>query len=192
MKKYFIKDNYIAREKNEYFDARNSKDEYQDFIYKKMKEFFVLHQLNSILDIGCGSAFKLVKYFKDFKITGIEVEPTLSFLKETYKQNEWYLSDFSKQLEKKFDFICAIDVIEHLLDPDEMLEFISRNCKTFIGLSTPDRDMLQCGKNGPPNNPFHIREWNYSEFNAYISSFFKIIIHEKTSTGQQYIICEKK
>lgn len=192
MKNYCIKPDYKSREKISYFDARSSKDEYQDNIYKKMKDFFVANKLNSILDVGCGSGFKLIKYFQDFSIAGTEVEPTLSFLKITYPNHIWYLSDFSKKLDKEFDFVCAMDVVEHLIDPDEMLEFMIKNSNQYVGISTPDRDALACGKNGPPNNPFHIREWTYSEFKDYISCFLKILIHEKTFTGQQYVICEKR
>ena len=47
---------------------------------------------------------------------------------------------------------------------------------------------------GPPRNPAHQREWNYNEFNRYISEYFDVIDQRVTNLQQatQMIICVKK
>ena len=44
----------------------------------------------TIVDVGCGSGWKLVNYLsKEFKTIGMETEPALSFLKQTYPDQIW-------------------------------------------------------------------------------------------------------
>ena len=39
----------------------------------------------TVIDVGCGSGWKLVNYLsKEFKTIGVETEPALSFLRKTY------------------------------------------------------------------------------------------------------------
>ena len=39
----------------------------------------------TVIDIGCGSGWKLVNYLsKEFETIGIETEPAISFLREKY------------------------------------------------------------------------------------------------------------
>ena len=77
------------------------------------------------------------------------------------------------------------DVIEHVLDPDSLLDFIESCKPKFIVFSTPDRDLI-CGHDhfGPPSNACHVREWNFLEFKQYISNRFEIIEHKITNVEQ--------
>ena len=52
------------------------------------------------------------------------------------------MGDFSQNDVPKADLVIASDVVEHLVDPDEMLQFISRIGPKFVVISTPDRDLL--------------------------------------------------
>lgn len=94
--------------------------------------------------------------------------------------------------------ICA-DVIEHLLDPDELLRWLSSIPFKKIVFSTPDRSFLvnelrsSC-EMGPPHNPHHVREWNFQEFERYIIQWFHIDqhIHSKREFWTQIIVCSPK
>jgi len=187
---FYIKKNYKYRKNYKYFDARESTDKYQDDIYKAIKKFVINNKITSILDVGCGSAFKLLKYFSEFNISGTDVEPTLSFLKKTYSRFNWYLSDFESVFNEKFDIIFAIDVIEHLENPDDLMRFMKNNSEKYVCISTPERDSLTGGHDGPPLNQHHIREWSFLEFKRYVEDFFTIIEHGILSS--QYIIAENK
>jgi 2-polyprenyl-6-hydroxyphenyl methylase/3-demethylubiquinone-9 3-methyltransferase len=81
---------------------------------------------------------------------------------------------------KKYDMIICADVIEHLTNPDNLLNIISNHISEngIIILSTPDRDMRRGLNNLRSPNKAHVREWNKSELSKYLSSFdFKIINH---------------
>ena len=194
--KYCLKKSYKNITQEDYCDVRDSKwDSYQDVVYSEAKAYFVQKKLNSILDIGCGSGFKLIKYFGQYNFSGTEVEPTLSSLKKKYPDHAWYLSDFKCPPKRSFDMVIAVDVIEHLFEPDNLLEYINNIDCQYILLSTPERDKLGYSifrHNGPPRNPFHIREWNQWEFKAYISKFFQILESGVVSGINHYVICRKR
>jgi 2-polyprenyl-3-methyl-5-hydroxy-6-metoxy-1,4-benzoquinol methylase len=69
--------------------------------------------------------------------------------------------------------IVAVDVIEHLAEPDHLLNYVKRHAteETLIIISTPDRDLVRGFDNfGPPWNVTHVREWNQKEFKQYFKS----------------------
>jgi len=198
---FFIKKEYISRKKYHQFNDTKYEDQYQDEVYKAAFELASKQSCYKIADIGCGSGFKLIKYFKNFDTIGFDLEPSFSFLKTRYPDRKWVLSDFSLQDNlMDFDLIICSDVIEHLLNPDELLNWINNLNFKYLVISTPDRDLLAKKlrkpqvKKGPPVNKHHIREWNFAEFNQYISQFFNVIdhFHTKKEWWGQTIIATKK
>jgi len=140
---FFIRPGYLSRTTYTHHDDRHFTDGNQNEIYLYAYKLAVEEGIESIYDVGCGSAFKLLKYFKQFDITGFEIEPTLSWLKKRYPKHQWKLSDLSlRPTNKKVDLIICSDVIEHLVNPDELLNFINHLDFKYLILSTPDRDKL--------------------------------------------------
>ena len=132
----------------------------------------------SILDIGCGSGFKLVKYLYNRTTIGVDIAETCARLQKRYPRRPWAISDFSAAVTPKADLVIASDVIEHLADPDELLDFIVRVAPKYVVISTPDRNLLRVGThNGPPSNPAHLREWSMADLDAYVSEFLEVIEH---------------
>src|SRR4051812_28257713 len=86
---YFIRANYEARTSYFHHDDTPLKDEFQDEVYFIANELRLCNGYNKIADIGCGSAYKLIKYFSSCDTTGFEIEPTLSCLKERYPDRRW-------------------------------------------------------------------------------------------------------
>ena len=178
-KKYCIKEAYVHRtEWHHHDDTEHHNDDHQDEVYKIASMMKEKYNLKNVLDIGCGSGFKLMKYFKDCEPTGLEIEPTLSWLKNKYPNNNWQRSDFSKDI-GDFDLIICSDVIEHIEDPDELMSFIKKINFKILVISTPERESIQKYQkgytwNGPPMNLSHYREWAYEEFRNYISQFFDV------------------
>lgn len=205
-KNYFIKKDYISRNSYTHHDDTNLKDEAQNEVYLAAYELAKEHGFERIGDIGCGSAFKLLKYFSDADTVGFEIEPMLSTLRKTYPYNFWSLSDFSRKLRQApFDMIICSDVIEHLVKPDDLLNWISNQFEfQYLVISTPDRDLLNRvwtdpyygpqSQSGPPVNTTHVREWSFSEFEVYIGQYFDIISHFHCAKEfyDQVIIAKKK
>ena len=197
MENYEIHDNYNARkEKVVYQDTRDRTDEFQDEVYKLLGNIVKFSGLINpiVADIGAGSGYKLEKWIPEVQgenLIGYELEPNLSFLKTKYPNKTWVESNFSNEPLKADIVICA-DVIEHLLNPDSLLEFINKMEPKHIIISTPDRDLLVnlLGRdnNGPPHNQYHIREWNKDELHDYISRFFTVVNQHYIKEEYQQII----
>ena len=195
-KMYGIREDYVIREKNDFLDTSGRSDEYQNDVYVYAKEIAENYSVKKIADVGCGSAYKLIKYFGDFELIGYDLEPTIEFLKEKYPNNKWILSDFNSAPEESDMVICA-DVIEHVDDPDELIGFILKMKPKHVILSTPDRYLLyyKLGRSitGPPVNKHHIREWTFDEFVSYIGNRFDVLDHQKIEHEYgQMIYCAPK
>jgi len=182
---YFIHDGYEHRSEPQYFDATDSTDDWQAEVYRFAREIADQFNLKSVIDIGCGSGFKLLKYFRNDATIGIDVPETCAVLRKRHPNRQWEISDFSSATTPKADLVIASDVIEHLPDPDALLHYILRIAPRYVILSTPDRNLLRVGThNGPPLNPTHLREWSMAELHAYLSEFMKIDEHFISSAAQ--------
>lgn len=183
---YFIHDQYQSRLDPQYFNDIVYTDEWQDDVYAIAHNLAIKNNLFSVLDIGCGSGFKLRKYFGKYpyKIIGTDVEETVKSLKEKYPRGDWRISDFRTKPVESVDLIICSDVIEHIVNPDELLDFINSIDFKYLVISTPDRNIInehwelsEEMKNGPPYNVHHVREWAYDEFQQYLRSRFNVIEH---------------
>jgi hypothetical protein len=162
-------------------------DEAQLEVYEFAREICDKESLSTIVDIGCGSAFKLLKFFGDRKTVGVDVQQTCEWLRRKYPSRTWLEPDSLGGLNgHSTDLVIAADVIEHLEDPDRLLTTIEQLNPRWAVLSTPDRNLLRLGThNGPPINPTHIREWSFFEFAAYIEDRFEIMEHFISCAPQQ-------
>lgn len=182
---YCIHDGYEHRREPQYFDATSSTDDWQDEVYRFAREIADQFNLRSVIDIGCGSGYKLLKYFRNYATIGVDVPQTCSVLQKRYPTRQWAVSDFSATTVPRADLVIASDVIEHVPDPDALLQYILRIAPRSVILSTPDRNLLRLGThNGPPLNPTHLREWSMAELHAYLSVFLEIDEHFISSAAQ--------
>ena len=182
-KQYYIKEGYIHRTEFVTCEQMEHTDQFQKEVYEKARQICVQNSYKTVLDIGCGSAFKLANYFRDKNIIGLELEPNLSFIRKKYPLYDFRESDFNNPPEDEIDLVICSDVVEHLLEPDELMHFMTKiNFKTLV-LSTPERSAIQrlqrvfgwqVQENGPPYNKMHVREWSFEELNRYVSDFFNV------------------
>jgi len=182
-KKYGIRAGYIHRIESGHFDDSENEDQWQKEVYQFGADLSEKQKYKTILDIGCGSGYKLLKYFNDYETTGCEIEPTLSFLKNTYPTNHW--EKLEACFAQKYDLIIISDVIEHVKDPESFLSNIIDNIefKQLI-ISTPERDLLNHSTFGPPLNTSHFREWTMKEFGQFISAFLIVEKHHISNQSQ--------
>jgi len=198
---YFIKDNYITRSDYLPDDETKSTDQNQDEVYAAANRIAQKHAVKVVADIGCGSGYKLLKYFSKYHTIGIEIEPNYSYLTAKYPDRTWVFGDFSVVPNlPKIDILICADVIEHVVDPDDLLNWINEFDFEYLVISTPDRDLLpkiqgstQC-LTGPPKNPHHLREWNVLELKKYLSQYFEIVdqFHTVVEWWGQTIVARKK
>jgi hypothetical protein len=179
------------------------KDEWQKEVYLFCRDFMKSNNLLSVIDVGCGSAYKLTTILNDFDTIGIETEPCYTYLKKTYPDFKWLLSG---EIEKSFklydeiynsDVVICSDVIEHIVNPNILVDYLLSLKSKYYIISSPCREIL-CNHpkftnnhkkswNGPPLNPCHVREWTMEEFKQYISKNFNII---SSHYGKNEIECQ--
>ena len=189
---YFIRPGYRHRNEALYFDDRSNTDKWQLEVYRFAREIFDQHRLKVVCDLGCGSAYKLIHYFGDCNPIGMDVVTTCAWLKKKYPRNAWVEMDFKAAPPLKADLVIAADVIEHLLEPDDLLRYITTLDPKYVVLSTPDRNLLRnAAYDGPPHNRAHIREWSFVEFETYVSSRFDVSEHFISNAWQatQCLLC---
>lgn len=179
---FFLPENYVERSSVSYCDQRGRTEEYQREVYEVARQVAEKLQCRSVLDFGCGSGFKLMKNFPDLVRMGIDLPPTVAWLRENYPNEMW--SD-SQTPAPGFDLMIASDVIEHLEDPKMLVDYCYASKPKVIIISTPDRSLRPNYEQlGPPRNPMHFREWAFDEFNNYLSQYFKIIDHAVVNKQQ--------
>lgn len=195
---FFINSQYKSRDKYIHYDDQDQEDQWQLEVYLHALGLMKKYNLISVADFGCGSAYKLITYLGEYKTYGLELPVNLEFLKNRYPDRVWLDSSFDKNLDLHVDVLICSDVIEHLVDPNELLEYLQKVSFKFLVISTPDREIMYPKESllqrGPPQNPSHQREWSYREFDQYISRYFKVIDHRVTNFHQatQMMICVKK
>ena len=218
-KNYFLKPDYESlkinmtleknREPNKLYWNENriniilkDKLEYQHLIYEKAKDYINKYNLKTAVDVGCGFTTKLEKYVIPYcetvygfdQLSAIEANKKYLnnnvILNECDFDNESTLND-AINLNIHPDLIICSDVIEHVVYPDILLNFIKNisTKDTIIIISTPERDLERGINNCKSNKKEHVREWNQSEFNNYIKYHnFEIIEHilmDKSTTDNR-------
>ena len=197
MESYCIKNGYkinsinITNDKvsktNYWNEARKTSAEvYQFPVYEFVSQYIKENRIERLIDIGCGVARKLAylnSQNPSVEIIGIDQDGPIEFCKKNYNFGKWYSDDFensSLSEDIKSELILSSDVIEHLIDPNLLLEYIkSRLTKDgIVVLSTPERDSARGLSCDHSPNEHHIREWNFTEFEEYLDKAgFEVIDH---------------
>jgi len=172
----FLPNNYVRRMSPRYFDDTSNTDQWQDTEYQIAAQY----RYERVLDYGCGSAYKLRKYFHNY--TGVDVPQTVKWLRENYPDGDWRHDD---EIDRRYDLVLSMDVIEHVIDPESFLAKLLIVGETVI-LSTPERISLH---QGPPFNSAHVQEWAFDEFHSFVSQWAKVYRHERTPQNGQLIVC---
>jgi len=215
---YYLKEGYSQCQEYLQYDDTKWTDEFQDHVYKLALEEFneeckkrenILFL--SVTDLGCGSGFKLMKYFGDCNTLGIDLEPNISHAREAYRHlneiplscnwHQWLrftVQPFSAiQLLHRIwnhNFLICSDTLEHAQNPDLLMDLMVASNAERIVLSTPirDEDEISLFRNGPPRNIYHLREWTFEEFAQYVGQFLQVEKHLIVEEVHQVMVCRQK
>ena len=180
---YFIKSDYKSRDEPIYYDNRPSA--VSDIIHQPEAYLFAAHLAakygaDAIIDIGCGSARKLMGIAGVRRI-GVDFGVNIDFCREKYPEETWLCADLEtcsaldldESIIRRSIIICA-DVIEHMGDPRNLLKLLAQLNRVALAtiITTPERDLVR-GRNdlGPPANPAHVREWNLKELSSLLTAY---------------------
>ncbi|MCO5132366.1 MAG: class I SAM-dependent methyltransferase [Xanthobacteraceae bacterium] len=195
---FYLASGYQYRQVSETFDDRANRARWQDHVYAMAHKVAVQHQCRTILDIGCGSGFKLVKYFSGFNTIGIERSPIVQSLRLAYPDRIWLDIDEGQSAFHPSDIYICADVIEHIQNPEFFLQRIAKSPFQYLVISTPAREILFAdGRRsflGPPDNPAHFFEWTMGEFHKLLSNHVAIMEHSYFYNGEytQIIVAKQK
>lgn len=192
--KYGLRRGYLHRTSVLHFDDRNNSDEFQKEVYAFARAFYEERQLQGVLDIGCGSGYKLLQYFGELPCAGAETDT--EFLKQRYPDRIWF--DVFGEAWKDFpaEMLIAADVIEHVPDPEAfMRNLVAQHHVQWFIISTPDRNLDPSPWTfGPPPNECHYREWSFKEFAGFIGKYLHIEQHFISNAVQrtQMVLCKRR
>lgn len=133
-------------------------------------------EFKSILDIGSGDGTVLNFLHHEYpkvKCRGIDIsDKAVDLATKNYPDLQFYVSDISKNYPKiKSDLVICLDVIEHIVNDDLVLENIRRGAKRYFILSTILGRMRNYEKVGG-----HVRNYNYDEILSRVENHdFKIM-----------------
>src|SRR3954469_920157 len=104
---YHIKPEYKIRQDNDYDPEIIITDDYQDEVYLAGHKLMEDNGLTSILDLGCGRAFKLIKYFSESKTLGLDLSLTVEWLQseEGYPDKDWKYIPLDSSAPKGYDIV---------------------------------------------------------------------------------------
>lgn len=186
---YGIRPDYVAHKANRTVDAAagilywsphqiQMASHYQWHVYAAARDLMLKHSLKTVLDIGCGPALKLAELIAPAhptKVVGLDEPSVIAYSQSHYPSAQFRAYDIEREpfpLDETFDLIISSDVIEHLVNPDKLLDDIKQasTASTWVVLSTPDRDTLRGKDCLRSPKAVHVREWNMGEFAAYLTS----------------------
>jgi SAM-dependent methyltransferase len=196
--RYCIRGSYRHRQSYSYDDDTALKDEWQREVYLRAAELMKTQQLATVYDVGCGSGYKLINYLGQWDTFGFEVPETLRFLRRTYPNRKWRSAAFSNHSHPPADLVICADVIEHVTDPIQLMNFILSVSRKWIVLSTPDRNLVYSRfsphRLGPPANRTHIREWSFEEFGLFVRQHVDVLEHviSNRKQGTQMVVATRR
>ena len=162
---------------------------YQHPVYSYADALIKKSNMLSVVDIGCGVATKLAMLKNknpNIKITGIDQESAIEYCLANYDFGHWLVDDLetptlTKHIKEAPDLIICSDVIEHLMNPNTLINYILSLAgpSTKIIISTPARELLRDKNCLISPNPYHIREWSSEEFLLYLAHSGLTVIDRK-------------
>lgn len=175
----------------------NSQNPIERWLWQKKKNVIkkMLSQItySNVIDVGCGDGGLLEIVKNESNYTGVDISPTqLKAFKHMLKENQrthvnLIRSDITKLPfpNHKFDLAFACDVLEHVLEPEKVLEEIRRIVKVdgHIIFSIPNELLLQFSRFAtlrfPLRSPDHLQALAVEDIRKYfpnIKAFYGIPI----------------
>ena len=170
----------------------------KDQMYGSAREIALKNGYTRILDIGCGTGRRIDEYFSDsrFWTVGYDVPRIVDFANKYYPDRIWRVADFNVAPQEEFDLVVCINLIHHLWDPNQLMDWLAQiKCKKII-ISTCDREAFEKMRQridiGPPMSAYNFREWSYAELENYAKRWFKIEQHFYSEPSfNQVLVCTK-
>ncbi|MCK4744785.1 class I SAM-dependent methyltransferase [Candidatus Parcubacteria bacterium] len=161
-------------------------------------------KISGILDAGCGEGLiihNILRKIPKVKIDAFDIsEQALENAKKILPNNNFFQGDITdiKLPSNDYDLIIALEILEHLENPEAALRELKRATKKYCLISVPWEPFfslgnLSCGKNIKRigKDKEHLQFWNKKEIVGIVEKYFDII-SVKISFPWTIILGEKK
>lgn len=134
---------------------------------------------DKILDIACGPGYGTAFLAKELnkKVIGLDIDlPTINEAIKNYGEHADFIhvSGYTWPIpSNSVDTIISFETFEHL-DQTQLFLKEARRVLKFDGIFILSTPLNENSNRFNPENPFHIREYNWFEFEEIVSSEFKI------------------
>jgi methionine biosynthesis protein MetW len=152
---------------------------------------------SSVLDIGCGSG-EFLRYLKESRplceVEGIDTSAEACRLTAS-RGIECSVHDIAScDLDRAFDYITCLEVIEHIPDAEAVLHRIMTSCRRSAIISIPNVGFIGCRIRLCIFGRFprtlcvchmaeHVRFWTLKDFREWISHYGYFVIKERPQHG---------
>ncbi|EKD55811.1 MAG: hypothetical protein ACD_59C00032G0006 [uncultured bacterium] len=146
----------------------------KDEFFHAIDTIIKLKDIKSVLDVGCGEGLFLKKLLSSYEVAGMEISE--KSIEKLIRNNIE-----TKTIGKKFDFVTAFQVLEHISDPKVFIENIlsKLNCGGYLFISVPNPDSVFVKETMAflDYPPHHITRWSKDTFD-YIAQKYGLEIKE--------------
>jgi len=153
-----------------------------------IQQKFIQCQPKRVLDLGCGEGFN-IGYLQQksplVQFSGVDHDKEqLEWLKKLFPQIKTYHADLTTLdfLPEKFDLVMALEVLEHLPEPNQALLTMKKLTDRFILISVPWEPFFRLsnflrGRNIAKlgDDPEHINHWTKKQIVNQVKKHFNII-----------------
>lgn len=154
-----------------------------DFGLRQEKYWELAGSGNRIAELGCGlSPFLSKARFKEK--WGIDYSPkTIKTAKDKFPKVNYFCCDATNTPFKDgyFDVVVAGEIIEHLVDPEELIKEMLRIAKKMVIISTPHLEF---------EDPEHL--WEFSEWDFQKMGFDTQVVHSNRYQGREYLFAWRR
>jgi methionine biosynthesis protein MetW len=201
-KKYFKRLKYYARRFSEVYnyifaeyDPKISRMNYDDywitrgsFIFSTRYAVFaqVIEENSSVLDLGCGDGATLKFLLEQKNIKGEGVDISEEAVKMARNRGiEAFVADVASaqfQITKEYDYIIISELLEHIVNPEDLMEKVKHRFKKALIVSIPNIGhylhvlRLLFGR-------FPAQYWTLKDFSKWVTDLGFKIVGIRTHTG---------
>ena len=175
------------------------------YLHKRRMNIVKPYLKGNILDIGCGSADLIQFLDEDQHYVGIDLNKNLVLqLRKQYPQYEFYEGNLEEgiDLNRKFDTITMIALIEHIKNPVNMMrqcyELLANSGNLVITTPTPLGDKLhrigaKFGLTSKSAVEAHVKIYTHKNLQNLLNSFgIDIYIYKKFELGMNQMCAGKE
>lgn len=159
-----------------------------DLFTKKIVKIISALQIKNILDAGCGEGFIMREVLKNssvVQIDGLDMSKnSIDFAQKILPNCKFIQGDITKipLSGNSYDLIIALEVLEHLKNPEFALRELKRTTKNYCLISVPlepyfslgnllsGKNIKQLGK-----EPEHLQIWNKKQIVSLFSEYFDVL-----------------